>query len=184
MIEQTHKPIPFNGRMHLILQRRTLPTKEQKMKQGESRESMDLSMDQLNAKSSELYGELPRRNPEHPFERPHRNHLLRRINRIKYEQPLRRKGWSHRKLHLSGSQRNIQHWDCCPTHTMAIILSIEGKFHSASIDGIWAEKEDMPPKQRITLISIEEIIKAIEKVQTLVSMIDDPKGAGENIPRV
>ena len=25
----------------------------------------------------------------------------------------------------------IQHWDCCPTHTMAIILSIEGKFHHA-----------------------------------------------------
>lgn len=53
----------------------------------------------------------------------------------------------------------IQHWDCCPTHTMAIILSIEGKFHSVSIDKIWVEKEDMPPKQRITLKSIEEIIK-------------------------
>lgn len=38
----------------------------------------------------------------------------------------------------------IQHWDCCPTHTMAIILSIEGKFHSVSIDKIWVEKEDMP----------------------------------------
>lgn len=30
----------------------------------------------------------------------------------------------------------IQHWYCCPTHTMAIILSIEGKFHSVSIDKI------------------------------------------------
>lgn len=38
----------------------------------------------------------------------------------------------------------IQHWDCCPTYTMAIIPSIEGKFHSVSIDKIWVEKEDMP----------------------------------------
>lgn len=38
----------------------------------------------------------------------------------------------------------IQHWDCDPTYTMAIILSIEGKFHSVSIDKIWVEKEDMP----------------------------------------
>lgn len=38
----------------------------------------------------------------------------------------------------------IQHYDCCPTYTMAIILSIEGKFHSVSIDKIWVEKEDMP----------------------------------------
>ena len=62
---------------------------------------------------------------------------------------------------------------------MAIILSIEGKFHSVSIDKIWVEKEDMPPKQRITLKSIEEIIKeltSIEKVQTLISMIDTPMG--------
>ena len=45
----------------------------------------------------------------------------------------------------------------------------------------------MPPKQRITLKSIEEITKeltSIEKVQTLTSMIDTPMGAGENIPRV
>ena len=37
----------------------------------------------------------------------------------------------------------------------------------------------MPPKQRITLKSIEEIIKEstpIEKVQTLISMIDTPVG--------
>ena len=73
----------------------------------------------------------------------------------------------------------IQHWDCCPTYIEAIILSIEGKFHSVSIDKIWVEKEDMPPKQRITMKSIEEIIKeltSIEKVQTLISMIDTPMG--------
>lgn len=37
----------------------------------------------------------------------------------------------------------------------------------------------MPPKQRITLKSIEEITKEltpIEKVQTLISMIDTPMG--------
>lgn len=38
----------------------------------------------------------------------------------------------------------IEHWDCCPTYIEAIILSIEGKFHSVSIDKIWVEKEDMP----------------------------------------
>jgi hypothetical protein len=38
----------------------------------------------------------------------------------------------------------IQHWDCGPTYITAIILSIEGKFHSVSIDKIWVEKEDMP----------------------------------------
>lgn len=73
----------------------------------------------------------------------------------------------------------IQHWDCCPTYTMAIILSIEGKFHSVSMDKIWVEKEDMPPKQRITMKSIEELIREltpIEKVQTLISMIDTPMG--------
>lgn len=85
------KCISFNRRMHLILQRRTLPTKEQKMKQEESRESRNLSMNQLKAKLFELYEELPRRNPKYPFERPHRNHLLRQINRIKFEQTLRRK---------------------------------------------------------------------------------------------
>lgn len=78
--------------MHLILQRRTLPTKEQKMKQEESRELRNLSMNQLNAKLSELYKELPRRNPKYSFERPYRNHLLRQINQIKYEQTLRGKG--------------------------------------------------------------------------------------------
>lgn len=86
------KCISFNRRMHLILQRRTLPTKEQKMKQEESRELRNLSMNQLNAKLSELYKELQRRNPKYSFERPYRNHLLRQINQNKYEQPLRRKG--------------------------------------------------------------------------------------------
>lgn len=38
----------------------------------------------------------------------------------------------------------IQHWDCCPNYIEAIILSIEGKFHSVSMDKIWVEKEDMP----------------------------------------
>ena len=38
----------------------------------------------------------------------------------------------------------IQYWDCGPTYITAIILSIEGKFHSVSIDKIWVEKEDMP----------------------------------------
>ena len=38
----------------------------------------------------------------------------------------------------------IQHWDCGPTYITAIILSIEGLFHSVSIDKIWVEKEDMP----------------------------------------
>lgn len=47
------------------------------------------------------------------------------------------------------------------------------------MDKIWVEKEDMPPKQRITMKSIEEIIKEltpIEKVQTLILMIDTPMG--------
>lgn len=38
----------------------------------------------------------------------------------------------------------IQHWDCSPIYTMAIILSIEGKYTSVPIDKIWVEKEDMP----------------------------------------
>lgn len=38
----------------------------------------------------------------------------------------------------------IQHWDCGPTYITAIILSIEGKFHSVPIDKIRVEKEDMP----------------------------------------
>ena len=45
---------------------------------------------------------------------------------------------------FSESKGYIQHWDCGPTYITAIILSIEGKFHSVSIDKIWVEKEDMP----------------------------------------
>lgn len=41
----------------------------------------------------------------------------------------------------------IQHWDCNPTYAGAIILSIEGKFHSVSIDKIWVEKEDTTPNK-------------------------------------
>lgn len=41
----------------------------------------------------------------------------------------------------------IQHWDGCPNYIKAIILSIEGKFHSVSIDKILVEKEDMPQNQ-------------------------------------
>lgn len=47
------------------------------------------------------------------------------------------------------------------------------------MDKIRVEKEDITPKQRITMKSIEEIIKEltpIEKVQTLISRIDTPKG--------
>ena len=84
------KCISFNRRMHLILQRRTLPTKEQKMKQEESRELRDFSMNQLNAKLSELYKELPSR--KWAFQRKYRQHILNLINQIKHEQTLRRKG--------------------------------------------------------------------------------------------
>ena len=61
------------------------------MKQEESRELRNLSINQLKAKLSELYKELPRRNPKYSFERPYRNQL-RQINQIKFEQTLRRKG--------------------------------------------------------------------------------------------
>lgn len=50
-----------------------------------------------------------------------------------FEQTLRRKDEATGNYISVGY---IQHWDCCPTHTMAIILSIEGKFHSVSIDKI------------------------------------------------
>ena len=62
------------------------------MKQEESRELRNFSMNQLNAKLSELYRELPRRNPKYSFERPYRNHLLRQINQIKYKQTPEKKG--------------------------------------------------------------------------------------------
>ena len=39
----------------------------------------------------------------------------------------------------------IQHWGLLPPNYIeAIILSIEGKFHSVSMNKIWVEKEDMP----------------------------------------
>lgn len=57
------------------------------MKQEESRELRDFSMNQLNAKLSELYKELPSR--KWAFQR---KHILNLINQIKHEQTLRRKG--------------------------------------------------------------------------------------------
>lgn len=60
------------------------------MKCTESRELRDLSMNQLNAKLSELYKELPSR--KWAFERKYRQHILNLINQIKHEQTLRRKG--------------------------------------------------------------------------------------------
>lgn len=58
------------------------------MKCTESRELRDLSMNQLNAKLSELYKELP--SCKWAFQREYRQHIL--INQIKHEQTLRRKG--------------------------------------------------------------------------------------------
>lgn len=60
------------------------------MKCTESRELRNLSMNQLNAKLSELYKELPSR--KWAFERRYRQHILNLINQIKHEQTLRRKG--------------------------------------------------------------------------------------------
>lgn len=60
------------------------------MKGTESRELRDLSMNQLNAKLSELYKELPSR--KWAFQRKYRQHILNLINQIKHEQTLRRKG--------------------------------------------------------------------------------------------
>ena len=60
------------------------------MKCTESRELRDLSMNQLNAKLSELYKELP--SSKWAFQRKYRQHILNLINQIKHEQTLRRKG--------------------------------------------------------------------------------------------
>lgn len=60
------------------------------MKCTESRELRNLSMNQLNAKLSELYKELPSR--KWAFERRYRQHILNLINQIKHEQTPRRKG--------------------------------------------------------------------------------------------
>ena len=54
------------------------------------------------------------------------------------------------KDEATGNYISVNHKDifntgtCGPTYITAIILSIEGKFHSVSIDKIWVEKEDMP----------------------------------------
>lgn len=47
-------------------------------------------MNQLNAKLSELYRELP--SSKGAFQRKYRQHILNLINQIKHEQTLRRKG--------------------------------------------------------------------------------------------
>lgn len=63
------------------------------MKCTESRELRVLSMNQLNAKLSELYKELPSR--KWISQRKYRQHILNLINlinQIKHEQTLRRKG--------------------------------------------------------------------------------------------
>lgn len=59
------------------------------MKCTESRELRVLSMNQLNAKLSELYKELPPR--KRAFQRKYRQHILNLINQIKHEQTMRRK---------------------------------------------------------------------------------------------
>lgn len=60
------------------------------MKCTESRELRVLSMNQLNAKLSELYRELPSR--KWAFQRKYRQYILNLINQIKHEQTMRRKG--------------------------------------------------------------------------------------------
>lgn len=59
------------------------------MKCTESRELRDFSMNQLNAKLSELYKELP--SCKWAFQRKYRQHILNLINQIKHEQTMRRK---------------------------------------------------------------------------------------------
>lgn len=56
----------------------------------ETKRRGELSMNQLNAKLSELYKELPSR--KWAFQRRYRQHILNLINQIKHEQTLRRKG--------------------------------------------------------------------------------------------
>lgn len=62
------------------------------MKYLEDRELRNLSMDRLNERLSNLYSLLPRSSTEWDFEKKHRVYLFRKINRIEYEQTLRRKG--------------------------------------------------------------------------------------------
>lgn len=131
------KCISFNRRMHLILQRRTLPTKEQKMKQKESRELRNLSMNQLNDKLSELYKELPIRNPKYSFERPYRNHLLRQINQIKYEQTLRGKGLRSQGVWIESGY----------THQGTKSGRFSLGYHSSELSLSNLPKEVLPPTQ-------------------------------------
>lgn len=64
MIKQTRKPIQLTKSMLINILR---------------------GMEAKHLKSASIYD-------RDSFERPYRNHLLRQINRIKYEQTLRRKG--------------------------------------------------------------------------------------------
>lgn len=58
----------------------------------EDRELRNLSMNQLNERLSNLYSLLPRSSTKWDFEKKYRVYLFRKINQIKYEQTLRRKG--------------------------------------------------------------------------------------------
>lgn len=61
----------------------------------EDRELRNLSMNQLNEEEerlSNLYSLLPRSSTKWDFEKKYRVCLFRKINQIKYEQTLRRKG--------------------------------------------------------------------------------------------
>lgn len=62
------------------------------MKYLEDRELRNLSMNQLNERLSNLYSLLPRSSTKWDFEKKYRVYLFRKINPIKYEQILRRKG--------------------------------------------------------------------------------------------
>lgn len=108
------------------------------MKCTESRELRDLSMNQLNAKLSELYKEL------------HRSQESSTLNPNKAMKDI--------LVHYTSQERDedtglytdvvykgyIQHWHCGSGYQMAIILNTEGRFHRTTIDKIWVEKEDMP----------------------------------------
>lgn len=80
----------------------------------------------------------------------------------------------------------IQHWDCCPTYTMAIILGIEGKFHSVSIDKIWVEKRYAPKTKNNPEINRRNHkgVNTNRKGTNLNIYDRYSHVAGENIPRV
>jgi hypothetical protein len=107
------------------------------MKQKESRELRNLSMNQLNAKLSELYKELPRRNPKYSFERPYRNHLLRQINQIKYEQTLRGKGLRSQRVWIESGY----------THQGTKSGRFSSGYHSSELSLSNLPKEVLPPTQ-------------------------------------